>query len=218
MVDYIQKLPAVPDRHPDAGKFARSRELEVGAVATRLRQFGVQSGTPVLAAAQFNRTIGKHSDYVPDLQQLRESGRIEQNATLVLGLGNSVMSGATLSASSNGGVAPEKTYSAWDAKELEDNRQGAMLSVRHEHHTAADDWTLVEAFVLKNRYHGGVGTVIPFALQPACGRCEPIQARATVGGGSGGRKPAASGSSSADQGPEKDGAHDGNQSNTPDWL
>ena len=218
VVDYIQELPAVPARHPDAAKYARSRELEVGAVAQMLREFGHQTQTPVLSAAQFNRTVGKSADYVPDLQQLRESGRIEQNATVVLGLRNSAMSGATLRASSNGGVAAEKTYSAWNAKDLEDARQGAMLSVRHEHHAAADDWTLVEAFVLKNRYHGGVGTVIPFALQPEWGRCEPIQSRATVFGGGGGRKPAASGSSSVDQGPEKDGAHDGSQSNTPDWL
>ena len=39
------------------------------------------------------------------------------------------------------------------------------------------DWILEEAFVLKNRSRGGVGTVIPFGLHPASGRCEPLPHR-----------------------------------------
>lgn len=84
----------VPPDHPDADRYARSREVEVGMVARTLRHLAGALQVPVIAAAQFNRPIGKRTDFVPDLQELRESGRIEQNAGLVLGLRNSAMSQA----------------------------------------------------------------------------------------------------------------------------
>jgi len=177
IVDYVQTLPAVPASHPDAAKWARSRELEVGAVAVMLRQFGLECEVPVVTAAQFNRGVGKTNQYVPGLQLLRESGRIEQECTTVIGLRNAVMAGVELSVESDGGVAETKTYPWWDDDVLAAAQQSALLSVHCEHAEDSEDWTLLEGFVLKNRYHGGVGTVIPFAFHPASGRCEPIQAR-----------------------------------------
>ncbi len=181
VIDYLQELPAVPDDHPWADRVSRNRELEIGWIARELRRWGMRAGVPVLAAAQFNRTVSKSSGWVPDLLQLRESGRIEQNAGLVLGLRNETMSGAQLTAQNNAGVAHPKTYASWDPDALERGRQSGMLSVRHEH-PAEDGWILLEAFVLKNREYGGVGTVVPMALNAAWGRVEPLQERITVHG------------------------------------
>ena len=89
------------------------------------------------------------------------------------------MSGAVLSAQNNAGVAPTIAYRSLDLEELETGRQSAMFSVRQEH-SDEDGWILMEVFVLKNREHGGVGTVVPFALQPEWGRIEPLRCRLTV--------------------------------------
>jgi hypothetical protein len=59
-----------------------------------------------------------------------------------------------------------------------------MLSVQKEH-PDEEGWILEEAFVLKNRNRGGVGTVVPFALHPATGRCKPLQQRLEIIGGGG---------------------------------
>ncbi|NMP23031.1 DnaB-like helicase C-terminal domain-containing protein [Sulfobacillus harzensis] len=179
VIDYIQELPAVPDTHPWADRLSRNRELEIGYLARQLRQWGMRNGVPVVAAAQFNRTVSDANDWVPDLLQLRESGRLEQNAALVLGLRNETMSGAQRTGQNNGGVAPTKTYHAWDADEMEVARQGAMYSVGWEH-PDEEGWILLEAFVLKNREYGGVGTVVPMALNERWGRVEPLNARITV--------------------------------------
>ena len=189
VVDYLQELPAAPEGHSWARRL-QSRELEVGSVARILRQFGTEYGIPVVAAAQFNRTVSKSSQYIPDLQQLRESGRIEQNAALVLGLRNETMSGAVFSGQNNAGVAPTITYRALDPEELEIGRQSAMFSVRQEH-PDEDGWILMEVFVLKNREHGGVGTVVPFALRPEWGRIEPLRCRLTVHAASVKKQPSA---------------------------
>lgn len=179
VIDYIQELPAVPDGHRWADRLSRSRELEVGVIARWLREFGNTCKIPVLVAAQFNRQISKNNGFVPDLMSLRESGRLEQNATMVLGLRNETMAGAVLTSRNNSGIANPKTYQMWDQDELQSGQQGGMLSVRFEHD---DEWILLEAFVLKNRERGGVGTVIPMSFQPAWGRIEKLNARITVFG------------------------------------
>ncbi len=210
VIDYLQELPAVSDDHPWADRLSRNRELEIGWIARELRRWGMRAGVPVLAAAQFNRTVSKSSGWVPDLLQLRESGRIEQNAGLVLGLRNETMSGAQLTAQSNAGVAHSKTYASWDPDALEMGRQSGMLSVRHEH-PAEDEWILLEAFVLKNREYGGVGTVVPMALNAAWGRIEPLQARITVHPGSFGKR--------VKQGAQEGDIHDeADEQKIPDWL
>ena len=175
VVDYIQELPAVPDDHPHAGRYLQNRELEVGVVARLFRVFGHRLKIPIIAAAQFNRMVGKASRYVPDLLQLRESGRLEHSCELVIGLRNEVMSGVDGSSAQHSATAAQtKTYTMFDAKQLESDREGAMATVRTE---LGSDWILEEAFVLKNRSRGGVGTVIPFGLHPASGRCEPLPHR-----------------------------------------
>lgn len=188
VIDYIQELTAVPLGHPQAQSLARNRELEIGFCAGLLRDFGHQNNVPVLGAAQFNRTINKNSEYIPDLLQLRESARLEHNAELVVGLRNETMSGADgAAAQHSGATAATKTYSAYDA-DLGRMREGAEATVRT---VLGSDWILLEAFVLKNRDAGGVGTVIPMGMHPASGRLRGLPFRLLppgLGGGQSGQK------------------------------
>jgi replicative DNA helicase len=177
IIDYLQELPMVHPDHPDADRYARSREAEVGAVARCLRQLAAELQVPVIAAAQFNRTIGQKTEFVPDLLQLRESGRIEQNAAMVLGLRNAAMSGAPDAPPPGrdwtklGG--DRLAYHAYD--ELATARLGAQMGVREQY--GPQERVLAEVFVLKNRWRGHVGIVVPVALEPASGRWLRLAAR-----------------------------------------
>jgi len=176
VIDYIQEIDAVPEGHPSFDRLKRNRDLEIGWIARKLHQIAKNFEIPVLATAQFNRTIGSKTGYIPDLLQLRESGRLEQSAAIVVGLRNEVMSGAKCpDGQTNTAPALSGTYTTFDGvAELDKSASGAMLAVRAEH---PEGWILEEAFVLKNRYQGGVGVVVPFAMNPASGRCEPLEQR-----------------------------------------
>jgi len=175
VVDYLQELPLLPPDHPDAD--ARSREAEVGAVARSLRRLAAELQVPIVVACQLNRQIGRHNEFVPDLLQLRESGRIEQNAALVLGLRNAVMSGAPESPPpARGWVRTRGGDLAYQASAagLADARLGAQMGVREQYGSGR---VLAELFVLKNRWRGHVGTVMPVALEPPTGRWLRLAAR-----------------------------------------
>lgn len=178
VVDYIQELPAVPVDHPDADRFMRSREVEVGTVARRLRDIAIELQVPVVAAAQFNRTVNRAGDFVPDLLQLRESARIEQAASLVLGIRNSAMSGAAEApASPPVGWAPagNAAYQVFDRMTpLAAAAFGAQIRVRELH---GPDAVLTECFILKNREYGHVWSVLPFAVDFATGQMSPLEGR-----------------------------------------
>jgi energy-coupling factor transporter ATP-binding protein EcfA2 len=88
-VDYIQKV-----RPPKAGQ---ARYLEVGEASEALRALAVSSGVPVIAGAQLGRSQdkdggkGRGQDLDgrkgrPRLDNLRESGNLEQDANLVIGV------------------------------------------------------------------------------------------------------------------------------------
>lgn len=100
LVDYVQKVPA------PAGLKADRRDIEVTAVARRLKNLAVELGAPVISGAQVNRDnvpkdlaegVRDAKDYReatatirkgrPELHNLREGG-LEQEADLVLGLLN----------------------------------------------------------------------------------------------------------------------------------
>lgn len=74
VVDYLQ-LVRVPG--------ARSRYEEVGAVSWGLKELAREIGTPVVAAAQLNRSV-ESENRAPRLSDLRESGNLEQDADVVL--------------------------------------------------------------------------------------------------------------------------------------
>lgn len=98
LVDYLQRVP------PPPGRYDR-RDIEVSAVARRLKALAVDLGVPVVAGCQVNREAvpDKYREKLaaktyeeakkvirtarPDLSHLREGGA-EQEADLVLGLLN----------------------------------------------------------------------------------------------------------------------------------
>lgn len=77
-VDYIQKIPL---RQP-----LQQRYLEIKRVSELLLQQAVQQDVPIVLGAQLGRKVGAVSKVT--LDNLRESGDIEQDANLVLGLYN----------------------------------------------------------------------------------------------------------------------------------
>lgn len=78
IVDYLQKMKGSKKRY-------ESRHLEVGDIANDLKNFAKETDSPVVALAQLsrapeNRTAGEHR---PQLSDLRDSGRIEEEADTV---------------------------------------------------------------------------------------------------------------------------------------
>ena len=74
IVDYLQMVTAKGD----------GRQQEVAAVARGLQYLAGELGVPVIALSQLNREAIKRTDPTPRLQDLRESGEIEQAADQVL--------------------------------------------------------------------------------------------------------------------------------------
>jgi replicative DNA helicase len=75
VVDYVQLVPA-----PEGRRYG-TREQEVGEVSRRLKELAVRCDVPVLGVAQLNRgATGRR----PGLADLRESGRLEQDANFVM--------------------------------------------------------------------------------------------------------------------------------------
>lgn len=82
VVDYLQKVST--EGAPTSR--VSNRTQEVGWIAEQLRVFARDYHAPVLALAQLNRNLEGRRDRRPALSDLRESGDIEQDSHLVLGL------------------------------------------------------------------------------------------------------------------------------------
>ena len=76
MVDYLQLVLAA----------GGNRAEQVGAVSRALKRAALDLGIAVLALSQLNRDIEKRTHTKPLLSDLRESGSIEQDADIVIGL------------------------------------------------------------------------------------------------------------------------------------
>jgi replicative DNA helicase len=77
VVDYLQLL-----QPPTYARAYRSREAEVGAMSQGLKAIAHDNKCAVLALCQLNRGVEHRRDGVPKLADLRDSGRIEQDADI----------------------------------------------------------------------------------------------------------------------------------------
>lgn len=81
VVDYVQKI-----RVPGLGRTSTARYQEIGEVASTLKGLTKELGIPIIAPAQVGRSAEQRTDKRPQLSDLRESGDIENEADLVIGL------------------------------------------------------------------------------------------------------------------------------------
>ena len=78
-VDYLQLLA-------DQDRQAANRDAQIGFISRRLKATAKLLGVPVVVACQLNRESVKRRDKRPQLEDLRESGNLEQDADVVLGI------------------------------------------------------------------------------------------------------------------------------------
>jgi replicative DNA helicase len=76
IVDYLQLM--------SAPSFRESREREIAAISRALKALAKDVNIPVIAISQLNRAVEQRKTRKPELQDLRESGSIEQDADVVM--------------------------------------------------------------------------------------------------------------------------------------
>ena len=79
IVDYLQLMQSSV-----GGKRNDNRVQEVSEMSRNLKGLARELNVPVLALAQFSRTVESRQSKVPQLSDLRESGSIEQDADVVM--------------------------------------------------------------------------------------------------------------------------------------
>lgn len=81
IVDYLQLLR--PDR-----TYGSNRYAEVGAISHACKNLAMEMNIPVIVLCQLNRVSEMRDDKEPTMSELRESGDIEQDASVILLLWN----------------------------------------------------------------------------------------------------------------------------------
>ncbi len=76
MIDYLQLM------QPHVRK--QSREQEIAEISRGIKELAKELECPILAMSQLNRSATSRTDRRPQLQDLRESGSIEQDADVVI--------------------------------------------------------------------------------------------------------------------------------------
>lgn len=78
VVDYLQLL--------SSSQRSENRQLEVSEISGGLRRIAREMGIAVVALAQLSRNLEQRADKRPILSDLRESGRVEADSDVVIGL------------------------------------------------------------------------------------------------------------------------------------
>lgn len=78
LVDYIQKMP-MPEH-------CRSRDEGIGHISQCLAAMAVQESCALVEFCQLNRDVEKRDDHEPRLEDLRESGNLEQDGKFIVGV------------------------------------------------------------------------------------------------------------------------------------
>jgi replicative DNA helicase len=76
IVDYLQLMPMHVKK--------QNREQEIAELSRGFKMMANELGIPVVALSQLNRSAAARTDRRPQLQDLRESGSLEQDADIVI--------------------------------------------------------------------------------------------------------------------------------------
>jgi len=151
VVDYLQLMSPI-------GKHG-SRENEVSSISGSLKAIAKEFNVPLIALSQLSRKTEERPDKRPQLADLRDSGSIEQDADIVLGLyrGSYYYSGS-----------PEK-----DAPDIVDQLNGMG---------AADRWEQCSSIEFLKHRNGAVGSTILELFEGQFSRFSPMEASSMVAG------------------------------------
>lgn len=81
IIDYLQLIE--PDK-----RYKGNRTAEVGEISRALKKMAMQLDTRIIALSQLNRASEGKKNKEPDMSELRESGSLEQDASIILMLWN----------------------------------------------------------------------------------------------------------------------------------
>lgn len=144
IIDYLQLMRTSEKKN--------NREQEISAISQELKALAKELGIPIIALSQLSREIEKRAEKKPQLSDLRESGAIEQDADMVIGL-----------------YRPDKTDVDQDAdlgnkilSTILKHRSGSLEDIVFEANLAIQKWE--EVGLLGNNFSKPVQTLKPIKV------------------------------------------------------
>lgn len=103
VIDYLQLVTS--------SRYAENRRVEVGMVSRSLKNLAMELNVPIIILSQLNRKSENDSSKEPTMADLKESGDIEQDASVVMLMWN---------------LADDPNYRSFKGFKVEKNRQGDL--------------------------------------------------------------------------------------------